>query len=313
MSTGWAIPIAIALLWCALLTALAVLSTRSKRIRVDRLIDAAESAPSRLSNVTERVVERLNASQKSKSGATRLADAIKAAGLPQRPGDFLILVAAATLTASATGLLIGGPLLGVLAAVLVMMVAKLGLGFLASRRRKAFADQIDDSLQLLSGSLQAGHSLLQALDAVSREAEKPTSAEFARLVNETRVGRDLADTLDEIADRMGSDDFAWVAQAIAIHREVGGDLAGVLATVGHTIRERNQIRRQVGALSAEGKLSAVVLMGLPVGVTGFLSITNPEYLGVFTHSVAGYTMLAAAGLMLLVGGLWLRKVVSFKF
>ena len=313
MSTGWAIPIAVALLWCALLTALWLISTRSKRLPAERLTDAATTTPNRLSSITNRVVERLNTSQKSKSGATRLADAIEAAGLQQSPGDFLILVGAATLTASAAGIVVGGPVTGLVVGVLVMVVAKSALGFLASRRRKAFADQIDDSLQLLSGSLQAGHSLMQALDAVSREADKPTSVEFARLVNETRVGRDLAETLDEIADRMGSDDFAWVAQAIAIHREVGGDLAGVLATVGQTIRERNQIRRQVGALSAEGKLSAVVLMGLPIGVTGFLSITNPEYLSVFTHSVIGYTMLGVAAVMLLVGGLWLRKVVSFKF
>jgi tight adherence protein B len=313
MGTGWAVPIAVALLWCALLTALKLITIRSKRLPANRLTDAATNTPNRLSIITKGVVERLNTSQKSESGTSRLADAIEAAGLQQSAGDFIILVGAATLAASAAGLLIAGPVMGLLAAVLVVMMVKVTLGFLASRRRKAFADQIDDSLQLLSGSLQAGHSLLQALDAVSREAEKPTSAEFARLVNETRVGRDLADTLDEIAGRMGSDDFAWVAQAIAIHREVGGDLAGVLATVGQTIRERNQIRRQVGALSAEGKLSAVVLMSLPIGVTGFLSMTNPEYLSVFTHSIVGYSMLAMAGLMLLVGGLWMRKVVSFKF
>ena len=90
---------------------------------------------------------------------------------------------------------------------------------------------------------------------------------------------------------MGSDDFAWVAQAIAIHREVGGNLAEVLDAVGHTIRERNAIRRQVKALSAEGKLSAIVLMALPFGVIGFISMTNPGYLAKFTQSRSGYAML----------------------
>jgi tight adherence protein B len=112
---------------------------------------------------------------------------------------------------------------------------------------------------------------------------------------------------------MGSDDFVWVAQAIAIHREVGGNLAEVLDAVGHTIRERNAIRRQVKALSAEGKLSAIVLMALPVGVTAFLSITNPAYIGRFTESLMGYAMLGAAVLMLVVGGLWLKKTVAIKF
>ena len=160
--------------------------------------------------------------------------------------------------------------------------AKLLLKFRAARRQAAFADQLDDSLQLMAGSLRAGHSLLRSVDSVASEADAPTSEEFARIVNETRVGRDLNDALDEVAERMGSDDFTWVAQAIAIHREVGGNLAEVLDAVGHTIRERNAIRRQVKALSAEGKLSAIVLMALPFGVIGFISMSNPGYLAKFT-------------------------------
>jgi len=105
----------------------------------------------------------------------------------------------------------------------------------------------------------------------------------------------------------------WVAQAIAIHREVGGNLAEVLDAVSHTIRERNAIRRQVKALSAEGKLSAIVLMALPFGVTGFISLTNPAYLARFTESFMGYALLATAGVMLLIGGLWLKKTVRIKF
>jgi tight adherence protein B len=127
------------------------------------------------------------------------------------------------------------------------------------------------------------------------------------------VGRDLADALDEIAERTASDDFAWVAQAIAIHREVGGNLAEVLDAVGHTIRERNAIRRQVKALSAEGKLSAVVLMALPFGIIGFISMTNPGYLSAFTESAVGYGMLAVAAIMMLVGGLWLKNTVKIRF
>ena len=165
----------------------------------------------------------------------------------------------------------------------------------------------------MAGSLRAGHSLLRAVDSVSSEAEAPTSEEFARIDNETRVGRDLNDSLDEVAQRMGSDDFTWVAQAIAIHREVGGNLAEVLDAVGHTIRERNAIRRQVKALSAEGKLSAIVLMALPFGVTAFLSISNPSYLAKFTQSAVGYGLLGVSAVMLIVGALWLKKTVAITF
>ena len=241
------------------------------------------------------------------------AAALERAGMTMRLPDFVLVVGLATVLSGVLGLVLGGLLPGLLLLVVVPFGAKLFLGLRASRRQAAFADQLDDSLQLMAGSLRAGHSLLRAVDSVSHEADAPTAEEFARIVNETRVGRDLNDALDEVAERMGSDDFTWVAQAIAIHREVGGNLAEVLDAVGHTIRERNAIRRQVKALSAEGKLSAVVLMALPFGVTGFISMSNPAYIAKFTESLTGYAMLGVAVVMLLVGGLWLKSTVKIKF
>jgi tight adherence protein B len=241
------------------------------------------------------------------------AAALERAGMTMRLPDFVLTVGTLTVVLGGLGFALGGFLLGVALLVAVPFAAKLLLKFRASRRQATFADQLDDSLQLMAGSLRAGHSLLRAVDSVAHEADAPTSEEFSRIVNETRVGRDLNDALDEVAERMGSDDFTWVAQAIAIHREVGGNLAEVLDAVGHTIRERNAIRRQVKALSAEGKLSAIVLMALPFGVTAFISMSNPAYIAKFTQSVTGYAMLAAAVVMLLVGGLWLKSTVKIKF
>ena len=135
---------------------------------------------------------------------------------------------------------------------------------------------------------------MQSLASVARQAEKPTSEEFARVINETRVGRELSDSLDETAARMKSDDFVWVTQAIAINREVGGNLAEVLDGVAHTIRERNQIRGQVQALSAEGKLSAYVLMALPFGIAGFLAFANPEYMASSPRASSATAMMSPA-------------------
>jgi tight adherence protein B len=182
-----------------------------------------------------------------------------------------------------------------------------------SRRQAAFADQLDDSLQLMASSLRAGHSILRAVDAVAQEAASPTAEEFARVINETRVGRGLTEALDEVAERMASDDFSWVAQAVAIQHEVGGNLAEILDAVSRTIRERNAIRRQVKALAAEGKLSAYVLMGLPLAIVAFLGVVTPSYIAAFTSSPLGYGMLLAAVLLLVVGGLWLKKTVRVDF
>jgi tight adherence protein B len=245
--------------------------------------------------------------------AARGAVALERAGMSVRLADLVLVVGGVALAAAVLGWLAGGLLLALAALVLVPLAARLLVSLRAGRRQAAFADQLDDSLQLMASSMRAGHSLLRALDAVAQDADAPTAEEFARIVNETRVGRDLGAALDETAERMGSEDFAWVAQAIGIHREVGGNLAEVLDAVSGTIRERNAIRRQVKALAAEGKLSAIVLLVLPFGIAGFLYMTNPAYLSRFTQSGLGWAMLVAAVVMLLVGALWLKKTVSIRF
>jgi tight adherence protein B len=296
-----------------LLLALVVLPAGPGRVPLSRLDPSAAPSSSALAGAGAAAGAAVEKALAKRGRLAEGADALERAGMTMRLPDFVLVVGLATVAGGVLGFALSGLLAALLLAAAAPLGAKLLLKFRAGRRQAAFADQLDDSLQLMAGSLRAGHSLLRAVDSVSQEAASPTSEEFSRIVNETRVGRDLNDALDEVAARMGSDDFVWVAQAIAIHREVGGNLAEVLDAVGHTIRERNAIRRQVKALSAEGKLSAIVLMALPFGVTAFISMTNPAYIGRFTESLMGYAMLGAAGLMLVVGGLWLKKTVAIKF
>jgi tight adherence protein B len=290
-----------------------VVPAGTARVPLSRLDPAAAPASSSLAGAGAAAGAAVEKVLAKRGRLAAGAAALERAGMTTTLPDFVLVVALATVVAGGLGFALSGVLVALLFAAAAPLGAKLLLKFRAARRQAAFADQLDDSLQLMAGSLRAGHSLLRAVDSVSQEAAAPTSEEFSRIVNETRVGRDLNDALDEVAARMGSDDFVWVAQAIAIHREVGGNLAEVLDAVSHTIRERNAIRRQVKALSAEGKLSAVVLMALPFGVTAFIALTNPAYIGRFTESLAGYAMLGGAGVMLLVGGLWLKKTVAIKF
>jgi tight adherence protein B len=285
----------------------------AERVALSRLDPRQAPPPSALAGLTRRAQGGMEKVLARRGRGSALARNLEAAGLRLGPADYVMLVTSGSAVGAALGVLLGGLVLAVVLAGLVPLVARLWLSVMAARRRAAFADQLHDSLQLMASSLRAGHSILQALDSVATEAPAPMSEEFARIVNETRMGRDLTVALDEVAARMGSDDFSWVAQAIAIQREVGGNLAEVLDGVGHTIRERNAIRRQVKALSAEGKLSAIVLMALPIGVSGFLLMIRPEYMAKFTQSPAGYGLLAAAVLLLVLGGLWLRKTVRITF
>jgi tight adherence protein B len=296
-----------------LVLALVVLPAGPSRVPIHRLDPSVAPATSALAGAGAAAGAAVEKVLARRGRAADGADALERAGMSMRLPDFVLAVGAVTVVLGGLGFLLGGPLLGLLLMAAGPFAAKVFLKVRASRRQAAFADQLDDSLQLMAGSLRAGHSLLRAVDSVASEADAPTSEEFARIINETRVGRDLNDALDEVAERMGSEDFVWVAQAIAIHREVGGNLAEVLDAVSNTIRERNAIRRQVKALAAEGKLSAIVLMALPFGVSGFITLTNPSYLAKFTQSALGYALLTAAVVMLLVGALWLKKTVAIKF
>ncbi|MBA2696311.1 MAG: type II secretion system F family protein [Ornithinimicrobium sp.] len=311
------VPAQLGLAFGALVVALLVLTyalvaPRRPRVSRARLSVASSDEPGLLTRSTDAVTELIDRLMRRRGAGGTVASALEQAGLAMRTQDMALLVVVGFLVTGAVGTLLFG-LLGLLLAPVAPMLVKVYLSLKAGRRRAAFADQLDDSLGLLASSLRAGHSLLQAVDAVSKEAEEPTASEFSRIINETRVGRPLAQALDETCARMGSDDFVWVSQAIAINREVGGNLAEVLDGVGHTIRERNQIRRQVQALSAEGKLSAYVLLALPVGIGGFLYLTTPAYIGKLTQSLAGYGLIVAAAVLMVVGTLWMRKVVRITF
>jgi len=242
-----------------------------------------------------------------------LAGQLELAGIKMKASDVVVLTVAASLAAGALMMLVVAPAIGLVVAVVIPVVGWFILGFLVGRRKRAFADQLDSTLQMMAASLRAGYSLLQSIQAMSSEADSPTKDEFSRVLNETRIGRPLNESLIEVANRMGSEDFNWVAQAIAINREVGGNLADVLDGVARTIRDRNQLHRQVAALAAEGKLSAIILMALPFGVTAFLTVANPGYLNRLFTTTIGWGIVVAAIIMLTVGGIWLRATVKIKF
>ena len=289
----------------------AIMAPGRPRLPMERRRPGVEEGPGLLHGVataTTSAIERALVKNKPDAAAV-----LERAGITMRPQDLTLLALVGMLVAGALGVVASGPMLGILLAAVVPVVVKVRIDAMATARQRAFADQLDDTLQLMASGLRAGHSLPQALAAAAREAEKPTSEEFARVINETRVGRDMGEALADAARRMNSEDFAWVTQAIGINREVGGNLAEVLDGVSHTIRERNQIRRQVKALAAEGKLSGIILMLLPIGIAGFLLVTNPAYMGKLTASAAGYGMIGTSVVLLVVGGVWMRKTVSIKF
>ncbi|MEO6713872.1 MAG: type II secretion system F family protein, partial [Mycobacteriales bacterium] len=244
----------------------------------------------------------------------RLALKLDRAGFALRPSEWIVLQA---LVAMVAFVLLALILPKIVLALLLGLVAGLVLpllflSFKAGRRQQAFEESMPDSLQLMAGSLQSGYSLPQALDAVMREGTEPMSGELGRALAESRLGVPIEEALEHLATRVGSKDFGWLVMAIRIQREVGGNLAEVMTTVGETIRARSRLKRQVRALSAEGRLSAYILTGLPVFIGLILMLIRPDYLKPLVTEPVGRGMLLVALSLVTAGGLWMRKLINVE-
>jgi tight adherence protein B len=162
----------------------------------------------------------------------------------------------------------------------------------------------------MASGLQAGQSLPQAVDTAAKEGADPVASEFRKAIVEQRLGVDITDSLDDVAGRMGSQDFRWVVMAVRIQREVGGNLAELLSTVANTLRERDYLRRQVRTLSAEGRLSAWIIGALPPAFVLYLIVIRGSYLAPMLHSTLGWLMIGYGVVSMAVGAFWLSKVVK---
>jgi tight adherence protein B len=180
------------------------------------------------------------------------------------------------------------------------------------RRTTLFNDQLPDALQLVIGSLKAGFSLPQALDSLVREAPEPVAAEIGRATSEHRLGADVSDALERVAVRARSEDLAWAVMAVRIQREVGGNLAEVLQTTVDTMRERARLRRHVRALSAEGRISAWILIGLPIALGGFMFLFRADYLAPLFTERLGQVLVLGGSLLFVVGIFWMTRVIRVE-
>lgn len=238
------------------------------------------------------------------------------ADLPWRAGEWAVLRGIAVVVGAFLGFLLHGGIPALVTAAVGLLVGLLLppalLKVLAGRRAKKFESQLPDVLTLVASSLSTGFSLLQALDAVSRDVDQPSAKEFARVMAETRIGSDVEDALERMAERMDSNNMRWTSMAIGIQRQVGGNLAETLRTTAGTLRERESLFRHVRALSAEGRLSAYILIGLPIAIFLWMLKTSPDYISLLWSNIVGWAMIAGMVVMMAFGIWWMRKVVEVQ-
>lgn len=257
-----------------------------------------------------RAVER-TAELAGRGGALdRLDTRLDQADLKLRAQEAVIFTSAGLFVAVVLGFALGGPLVALSALLIGALVPFALLSQLGSRRRRAFNGQLPDTLQLLASSLRAGYSLLQGLDAVAQEVSDPTGRELRRVVLETRLGRDMELALEDLATRMQSRDFDWVVMAIRIQREVGGNLAELLTSVADTMISRERLRREVSALTAEGRLSAIIVGALPLVIGVIIAVINPGYMTILFTNGLGKLMILAATVLTLAGFIWMKKTIE---
>lgn len=180
------------------------------------------------------------------------------------------------------------------------------------RRQRAFEKALPDFLMLLASSLRAGLSLQRGIDAISSEGDGEVERQLRRASTEMAMGVQPDKALQEVADRMKSQDMQWAVVAIGIQRRVGGNLAAILDLVADTVRGRESIKQEVRAVSSEGRMSANVLVALPIGMFLFFFLTKRDYVEVLWLTSMGRGLMLITVLLLVTGTVWIRSMVNME-
>jgi Flp pilus assembly protein TadB len=308
----------------ALLAPLAKKQREDKQARIDEVyryrvlgaysgieMDAAPEAQTE-GVLATRALAVMDKAVRARGQRDRLLLELERAGMRMRPEEWAGLQLAITVGLAAVGAFLIGPVGLVVGGVFGWVGCRYYVRRKTSKRVAAFQSQLPDALQLLSGALRTGFALNQAIGTVVREGIEPVSSEFGRAMQEVRLGENLEDALEHVAQRMQSYDMGLVVMAIRTAREVGGNLAEVLGTTTTTMRERVQLYGEVRVLTAEGRFSAKVLVGLPILMTIYLLLFKKAYLKPLYTTGSGIAMLAVGVALLIGGSFWLNRLTKIE-
>ena len=241
-----------------------------------------------------------------------LAGSLEKARIPLKPGEFVLVAGAAGLALAAVLMAVTGVWIF---ALVGLVLGPLGARMLVQRRiakrRKDFEEQLPDALTLIASSLSAGHTFLRAIQMMCEEAQPPLAEEFSRVVSETRLGDPVVEALGRMAERLDIRDLDWVVQAIRIQQTVGGKLADLLHTLADFIRARDEVRREVQVLTAEGRISAWVLGAMPPLILVAFQIMNPDYMAPMWRP-KGLILLTVMGIWMTIGMILINRMTKIE-
>jgi tight adherence protein B len=230
-----------------------------------------------------------------------------------KPGSLMgISIVLGALGASGSWLMGVPPFLVPFPGIILFSVPWIWLWNQRRKRLKAFAAQLPDALELVARALRAGHSLAAGMHVVAEEMPPPIAVEFGRVYEEQNLGIQLEDAMRSLCDRVPNLDLRFFVTSVAIQRQTGGDLAEILDKIGYVVRERFRILGQVRALTAEGRLSGVVLIALPFVLFFVVLHLNPKYIEMLWTTDEGINLAIGGLVSQLIGALWIRKIVNIK-
>ena len=258
------------------------------------------------------IVAGLNRAIAQQSFGERMATELARADLKLTVAEYFLLNVASMLIGFLIALLIFRNILAIVGGLLGFYIPRLYVKMRQRRRLVAFNNQLGDTITLLANSLRSGYSLLQSMETVAKEMAPPVSEEFRRVVREIGLGLSNEEALDNLLRRVNSDDLDLMITAVNVHHEVGGNLAEILDTIGHTIRERVRIKGEIRTLTAGQRFSGYIIAFLPFGLGAFLFMMNREYMSVLFTDQCGLTMLVAAATGMIVGFFIIRRIVAIE-
>ncbi len=243
----------------------------------------------------------------------KLADDLQKADLKLKSSEWVVAVAGVGI---ALGLLLtlrfGTPVMLLVGPAAAWLFSGVFLKFRQGRRTRAFNNQLGDTITLLSNALKAGYSFAQALASVSRNASPPISEEFGRATREIALGIPVDDALNHMVQRNKSEDFDLLVTAVQIQRVVGGNLAEILDTIAYTIRERVRIQGEIRTLTAQARISGIIITLLPFGLAGVLELISPSYFGPMLSETLGHIFLGVGVFSIAVGAAAIQKIVKIE-
>ncbi len=235
-------------------------------------------------------------------------------GIKMRPEEFVLVWILIVFGPAAVSITVSPSLLRVIVLTLAGAFSMpVYLKIAINKRRTLFERQLGDALMVISNGLRAGFSFPQALDNVAKDLADPIGSELQSVSRELQLGGDIETALSKVATRMSSYDVKLLATSVAVQQQVGGNLAVILDTISQTIRERLSIKRSVKTLTAQGRISGLIIGLLPIALLAILSVLNPAYVQPFFTTTYGHIMLFISTIMECIGFLVIRKIVNLKF